>query len=91
MPQLSLHIDPRYFQVIFQAVFLAYGIIFLDWRADWLHYMISIGACLLFQYVADSLKAGRHLSLLAMGWLGEVRGSLIIKNVNRSKLPVLTE
>ena len=64
MPQLSLHIDPRYFQVIFQAVFLAYGIIFLDWRADWLHYMISIGACLLFQYVADSLKAGRHLSLL---------------------------
>lgn len=53
--------DPRYFQVIFQAIFLCYGILWLDWKADWLHYTISIGGCLFFQYMFDSLKAKRWL------------------------------
>jgi hypothetical protein len=52
-------LDPRYFQVIFQAIFLSYGIFYLDWNADWLHYAISIGGCLLFQYTADSIIAKR--------------------------------
>lgn len=45
--------DPRWFQVIFQLVFLSYGIAFLHWGADWIHYLISIGGCLLFQYSID--------------------------------------
>ena len=57
MQRLSFALDPRYFQVIFQAIFLAYGILFLHWSADWQHYLISIGGCLLFQYAADSIKA----------------------------------
>ena len=61
MQRLSFALDPRYFQVIFQAVFLSYGILFLHWNADWQHYIISIGGCLLFQYTADSLKAKRFL------------------------------
>ena len=62
MQRLSFALDPRYFQVIFQAIFLSYGILFLHWSADWRHYIISIGACLLFQYAADSIKSKRLLN-----------------------------
>ena len=62
MQGLSLRLDPRYFQVIFQAIFLGYGILVLDWKADWLHYTISIGGCLFFQYIADSWRSKRFLS-----------------------------
>ena len=61
MQRSSFALDPRYFQVIFQAIFLSYGILFLHWNADWQHYIISIGGCLLFQYGADSIKAKRFL------------------------------
>lgn len=61
MQRLSFALDPRYFQVIFQAIFLTYGILFLDWNADWQHYIISIGGCLLFQYGADSIRSKRFL------------------------------
>lgn len=63
MQPTKLRLDPRWFQVIFQAIFLSYGIFFLNWNADWLHYIISIGGCLLFQYSADSIKAKRFLQL----------------------------
>src|SRR6186713_2060082 len=61
MQRLSFALDPRYFQVIFQVIFLSYGILFLHWNADWQHYIISIGGCLLFQYSADSIKSKRFL------------------------------
>ena len=61
MQRRSFALDPRYFQVIFQVIFLGYGIFFLNWKADWQHYIISIGGCLLFQYAADSIKAKRFL------------------------------
>lgn len=61
MQKHKLSIDPRYFQVIFQAIFLFYGIFYLHWNADWLHYIISVGGCLLFQYAADSINAKRLL------------------------------
>jgi len=63
MQRLSFALDPRYFQVIFQAIFLGYGILFLQWNADWQHYIISVGGCLLFQYSADSIKSKRVLKL----------------------------
>ncbi len=59
VPRIAL--DPRWFQVIFQALFLCYGLFFLHWPADWQHYIISIGGCLLFQYAADSIVAKRFL------------------------------
>ena len=62
MPKPVVAVDPRYFQVIFQTVFLVYGILYLHWEADWLHYVISIGGCLLFQYSIDSVIAKRFLS-----------------------------
>lgn len=61
MQQQMLRLDPRYFQVIFQVIFLSYGILILGWEADWQHISISIASCLLFQYAADSIKAKRPL------------------------------
>lgn len=61
MQQQMLRLDPRYFQVIFQIIFLSYGILILGWEADWQHISISIVGCLLFQYAADSIKAKRLL------------------------------
>jgi hypothetical protein len=62
MSQKAFVLDPRYFQVIFQAIFLSYGIFYLDWNADWLHYAISIGGCLFFQWAADSITRKRLMT-----------------------------
>ena len=62
MQHQALRIDPRYFQVIFQAIFLSYGILILHWNPDWLHYFITIAGCLAFQYAADSIKSKRWLT-----------------------------
>lgn len=48
--------DARWFQIIFQAIFLIYGICFLQWEGNWPHYTAIVCGCLLFQYLADSLK-----------------------------------
>ena len=61
MQQKAFATDPRFFQVIFQAIFFSYGLFYLHWAAGWLHYIISIGGCLFFQYAADSIKAKRLL------------------------------
>lgn len=61
MQQQRLRLDPRYFQVIFQVIFLSYGILILGWEADWQHISISVAGCLLFQYAADSIKAKRFM------------------------------
>ena len=63
MQPRSFALDPRYFQVIFQVIFLSYGIFFLEWNTDWLHYAISIGGCLFFQYMADSISKKRLMTL----------------------------
>jgi len=55
-------IDPRWFQVFFQLIFLLYGIIFLNWGADWSHYIMSIGGCLFFQYTVASAEVKRFLN-----------------------------
>jgi len=59
----TLAIDPRYFQVIFQVIFLSYGVIYLEWNADWLHYAISIIVCLVSQYTADSITRKRLMTV----------------------------
>ena len=61
MQQKAFATDPRFFQVIFQATFLSYGLFYLHWTAGWLHYITSIGGCLFFQYAADSIMAKRFL------------------------------
>jgi hypothetical protein len=61
--QQAPSLDPRYFQVIFQAFFLTYGMLFLSWTADWMHISLSIAGCLLFNYLFESLKRKTLLPL----------------------------
>lgn len=69
MRYLTFAPDPRFFQIFFQVIFLSYGILFLHWTPDWLHYAISTGGCLFFNYAAESLRQRRFLSLSGpLGW-----------------------
>ncbi len=69
MQRKGLALDPRFFQVLFQFIFLAYGILYLHWQADWRHYAISIGGCLLINYLAESAKQKKWLPLNGKtGW-----------------------
>lgn len=64
MPQSkAIALDPRYFQIIFQLIFLLYGILCLGWEADALHYIISIGGCLTFNFVFESYRQKRVLAI----------------------------
>lgn len=49
--------DARYFQMAFQVTFLSYGLLFLQWKAEWLAYILFISAGLLIQWLADSITA----------------------------------
>lgn len=51
--------DPRWFQVLFQTFFLSYGLLFLHWTPEWPHYIASIGGCLAFTYIAETIRR-RH-------------------------------
>lgn len=43
--------DARHFQILFLASFLAYGIMVLQWDAEWQRYLILFGTCLAVQTV----------------------------------------
>src|ERR1700694_1186224 len=53
----------RYFQIVFQLVFLCYGLAWLGWESAWLHDAISIAGCLFFHYVFASLLGKKWLPL----------------------------
>jgi enediyne biosynthesis protein E5 len=46
--------DARYFQILFQSIFLGYGIYYLHWKAEWwlycTYFAVSITTQLLFEY-----------------------------------------
>ena len=61
--------DPRYFQIIFQLLFLGYGLLFLSWPAGWGHYFISVGGCLFFSWCFESFQQKKILPLYGFhGW-----------------------
>jgi Na+-translocating ferredoxin:NAD+ oxidoreductase RnfD subunit len=63
MQHAARRLDPRYFQVIFQSIFLCYGITVLNWEPEWVHYLVSIGGCIFFQYTIDSIKTKKILGI----------------------------
>jgi Na+-transporting NADH:ubiquinone oxidoreductase subunit NqrB len=50
-PFQKIWADPRHFQIIFQAVFLGLGFIWLKWDLEWFNYLVTILACLAVQAV----------------------------------------
>lgn len=63
MQYFTNRIDARWFQVIFQAYFLFYGIYYLGWTAEWQNFAIYIGTALATQWAADSIIARRFLPI----------------------------
>ncbi len=56
--RIQIFKDARYFQILFQTVFLTYGIVYLQWRAEWWLYCTYFATSLITQ-------------LLFEGWLGK--------------------
>jgi enediyne biosynthesis protein E5 len=52
----TLFRDARYFQIIFQLIFLSYGLLFLHWQADWITYLLYVVSALAFQCLFEWLK-----------------------------------
>lgn len=59
--RLTLFKDARYFQIIFQSIFLGYGIFYLGWKADWWLYATYFGVSIVTQFVFEIIEAGPSL------------------------------
>jgi len=71
--------DARYFQVAFQVIFLCYGIMFLQWTAEWLQYSLYIGTALLLQWICDAIITKKIFSPFQWssgGWKSALISSL---------------
>lgn len=64
MQKKNFVLDPRYFQVLSQLIFLLYGFFILSWNADYLHSIITIFGCIFFNYSFESVKRKKFLSFL---------------------------
>lgn len=62
--------DPRYFQIVFQLIFLVYGLLFLHWNVNWIHYCLTIGGCLVFNYVFEWARQGHRPPLYGIARWG---------------------
>ena len=60
--------DARYFQIIFQTVFLLYGILYLHWNAEWWLYSTYFGISILTQILCSILFNKNPLLLFSKAW-----------------------
>lgn len=68
--------DARYFQIIFQSVFLSYGIFYLHWNDEgWLYatYFIS---CLITQFICEWIS-GKNATLFLKKYMNGIPSALI--------------
>src|SRR4051812_45512491 len=70
MQTRNFALDPRYFQVLFQLLFLMYGLLFLDWNLNLIHYALTIVCCLGFNYIFESFRQRQFLPLRAFAQWG---------------------
>lgn len=78
MQRKAFALDPRWFQLFFQALFLTYGLLFLSWKPEPLHYIISIGGCLFFNWLFESVKQKTALPLPGNNGFGRWGFSVLI-------------
>jgi Na+-transporting NADH:ubiquinone oxidoreductase subunit NqrB len=62
--QLSFFKDARYFQILFQSIFLGYGIFYLQWQQAWWLYAIYFGVSLSSQFVFEYFFGKKELPFL---------------------------
>lgn len=64
MKYASIKLDPRWFQIAFQALFLGYGIAVLHWAPSVTHYLLSILGCLAATWLAECYRQQRLVHVL---------------------------
>lgn len=64
MLSIQLFKDARYFQIIFQAIFLSYGIFFLHWNSEYWLYATYLGTSLTVQFAAEYFLGRKEISFL---------------------------
>lgn len=70
--------DPRYFQILFLASFLSYGILFLGWKSDYLQYLAVISTALITQ-LAIAWFTGKPLSSVKSALITSLGLSMLLK------------
>jgi Na+-transporting NADH:ubiquinone oxidoreductase subunit NqrB len=67
MQQSSFYKDARYFQIGFQCLLLAYGLLFLQWAAGWQLYAVYISGSVGTQFLADWILARGRFPYARLG------------------------
>ena len=67
----ALKKDARYFQILFQTIFLGYGIIYLGWNADWWLYATYFSCSIITQLGFEFLMGKKEI-----GYWKRIRFSL---------------
>ena len=74
--QLLLFKDARYFQIIFQTVFLAYGILYLHWNAEWWLYATYFGTSVATQFICETVFNKNRIKNFSTAWFKKVRAGI---------------
>lgn len=74
--QFNLFKDARYFQIIFQFVFLAYGIFYLHWNAEWWLYGTYFGISLTTQFLCSVIFNKDITKLFSVSWWKKLQTSI---------------
>lgn len=76
MPNIQIR-DARYFQIAFQALFLLYGIFYLDWNNDLSCFAIYFITCLTTQLICELFRNNFSFSSLQIIKYGTWKSTLI--------------
>lgn len=71
--QFFIFKDARYFQIIFQTIFLSYGILYLHWNAEWWLYGTYFGISILTQFCCAILFNKNEAKRFSAVWLTKLR------------------
>ena len=65
--------DARYFQIIFQSVFLGYGIFYLHWNAEWWLYGTYFSTSIATQFLCGIIFNNNKIKLFSAQWWNKLR------------------
>src|SRR5438105_5441626 len=74
--RLGIFKDARYFQIIFQSIFLTYGVLYLHWNAEWWLYGTYFGISILTQLLCSIIFNQKPLILFSYGWMNKLLMSI---------------
>jgi enediyne biosynthesis protein E5 len=66
--QIDIFKDARYFQIIFQSLFLCYGIFYLHWNAEWWLYATYFGISISTQIVCETVFKRNTAGIFSPAW-----------------------